>query len=187
MAKVSDKERAIARDKFRAMTCREKAVYIWEYYKVYFVLAVVALVVAGVYIGGVYQDMKEEKYVHIGVLEIYAADTMYFMDQVAQTENWGEPLAYRVFASAMDASMEGIYQAAGFLANDEMDIIICDADNLAFFLDSGISAETDRVIALLDTELEKNLGGKDLCMIVLNGEERSQKAQEFAELLLKYT
>ena len=187
MAKVWDKERTIARDKFRTMTRREKAVYIWEYYKVYFALAVVALVVAGVYIGSVYQDMKEEKYVHIGVVELYAADTMAFMDEVAQTENWGEPLAYRTFASALDPSMEGIYQTAGFLANKEMDIIICDASNLAFFLDSGVSPETDRVVPLLDTELEKNLGGKDLCMIVLNGEGRSQKAQEFAELLLKYT
>lgn len=187
MAKVLDKESAIAREKFRTMTRREKAEYIWGYYHTHILLAVLALIVVGVYIGGVYQDKKEENYIHIGVVDVYAADTMAFMDEVAQTENWGEPLAYRTFTSTLDPSLEGIYQTAGFLANHELDIIICDANNLAFFLDSGISLETDRVIALLDTELEKNLGGKDLCMIVLSGEERSQKAQKFSELLLKYT
>ena len=187
MAKLRDKESALAREKFQAMTRREKAAYIWEYYYAYFILAALALIAAGMYIGSLQKDIREENYVHIGIMEIYAADAMDFIDRVAQEGGWEEPVAYRTFTSAMDPSLDGIYQTAGFLANGEMDIIICDSDNLAFFLDSGISLEKDRVVALLDTELEKNLGGKDMCMIILNGEERSQKAQEFAELLLKYT
>ena len=186
MARLRDKESAITREQFRAMTRKEKAEYIFGYYKVHFLLVILAVVVVTVYSISLYTDIQQEDYVHIGVIEHCAADTMAFMDQVAEEENWGEPLAYRTYASTLEG-MEGIYQTAGYLANNEVDIIICDSQNLSFFLDSGVSLEEDLVVALLDTELEDNLGGKDLCLIVLNGEERSEKAHRFAELLLKYT
>ena len=186
MSKIRDEERASLRERLKTMDRREKVNYIWGYYKVHFIIAALLLVTGAIVLRDMYTNQREQEYVHVGVIESCAMDTQIYLDYLAHIENWGEPLVYRPFVSATDASGDGMYQIAASLSAREMDIIICDASNLYFFLDSGVSTQLDQVIPLLGTKLEENLGGKDLCMIVMSGQERSEKAQAFADIILKY-
>lgn len=185
MAKMRDAELAGLREKTKDMSRQEKAGYIWEYYKVYFIAALVLIVMGGTLLWDMHVNKLEQGYVHIGVVDSCAAQSQFYLELLARDNEWGEPLVFRPFVSAADSSGDGVIQIAASMAAQELDIIICDSNSLYFLLESGVSQEEDQIIPLLGTKLEEKLGGKDLCLVVMSGMERSEKAQEFAQLMLE--
>lgn len=187
MSKLRDEERATLRERLAKMDRQEKISYIWNYYKVHFGVALLLVGLVAMTATDMYRNWVQRDYVHVAVIEQHYYKTKDYMDRVVKEGGWEEPLVYQSFLSAMDTRGDGMMQIATFLSTNEVEIIICDAESLYYFLESGISLETDIVVPLLGTQLEENIGGEDLCLLVLRGEERSDKAEQVYEILKKYT
>jgi len=180
-----DKDRQRAKQLFSTMSKGEKLKYIGRYYWLHIigaVLAVVVLVSAGV---SIYSNHVSSKWLHVGSTAPYTQRLRQPLEALGQAN--GEPLNYLELLSVEgEYGADAMVQLSCYLTADQLDILVCDAPTREYLLlqdgeeNLTVYPLEETTLAALFADIEQ----PELYLIVRHGLSRSDRAEDFAQLLV---
>lgn len=176
-----EKDRMLAKELVRQMDKKEKRKYLWDYYRIPALIAVVLLAVAISITVGMFDSARAKKELHVGIFGA-AEDYEQAIEALAQEAGWDKGLNFTVGMTVNSGREEETLQVTVLLAADELDIVVCDRATADFIVkEAEIPA---RIYPVEKTALAANAkGGKETLVLILEGTGRPEKTQEFAALL----
>lgn len=176
-----EKDRMLAKELVRQMSKEEKRKYLWDYYRIPALIAVVLLAVAISIAVGMYNNVRAKQDLHVGVFGA-SADYEQTIERLAQEAGWDKGLSFVTGMTVNSGREDETLQVTVLLAADELDVVVCDRATADFIVEEAeIPA---RIYPVEETALAPNArSGKETLVLILEGTGRPEKTQEFAALL----
>ena len=174
-----EKDRVRARELYRQMDRKEKIRHLWEYYRLP-ALGVLLLAAAVISLAvGIYGGWRSAGQVQLGVFgaEARLADEAV---ELARERGWTEEVSVVTGPSADGEDGVAVIQITCLLAADDLDVVLCDRATADFILQDG--EVPARLWPLGETALA-GAAGEDVCLVLIEGTERGEKAESFTRLL----
>lgn len=181
--KELDHEQRLAKELFQQMEPKEKAKYIFRYYGLH--IFVTAAIILGMilFIGDYRANKARENWLYFVLPEYYTVAIEDATNQLLEQHGWPEGINYTNYATNDVESGFGNMQLMAYLANDEIDYMVCD-EVMCIMLGEDETLDFDVI------ELEKTALGeyvefrKELFVITFKDTARHDKVMEFLPILM---